>query len=300
MPNEFVVIGGASGSIGRALVTSFENDGIRVVRLVRREPAGADEVRWLDGTELDPSVLRGASAVICLNGSSVGSLPWTKKKRSEFRHSRVIPRHLIARALMQLGDDAPHFVHASAAGIYGFDAGVVTEQDPIGTGFTAELADVTEQAAALTTTPTTHARIGVVLHPESVLKPIIPLTLIGLAGRLGSGTQSWPWVSLDDAVAGLRFVAEHRLAGPVNLTGPTRATATDITFAVARELNRPYLVPVPAFALRAVIGAEAANNMLLIDAEVRPQRLLDAGFRFRYESAEEAIHDSLAPLRLDA
>ena len=78
------------------------------------------------------------------------------------------------------------------------------------------------------------------------------------------------------------------------------ATATDITFAVARELNKPYLVPVPAFALRAVLGREAANNLLLIDTEVRPQRLLDAGYAFRYPTAEEAIHDSLAGLRLDA
>lgn len=299
MPDEFVVIGGASGSIGRALVASYEQDGIRVVRLVRREPRSADEVRWLDGNELDDAVLRGANAVICLNGASVGSLPWTKKKQANFQRSRVIPRHMIARALMRLGDDAPHFVHASAAGIYGYDAGVVTEDAPVGTGFTADLADITESAAALTTTPTTHARIGVVLHPESVLKPLIPLTLIGLAGRLSSGTQSWPWVSLEDAVAGLRFVAERHLDGPVNITGPTRATATDITFAVARELNRPYLVPVPAFALRAVIGKEAANNMLLIDAEVRPQRLIDNGFSFRYRTAEDAIHDALAPLRLD-
>lgn len=300
MPNEFVVIGGASGFIGRALAASFENDGIRVVRLVRRDATSPDEVRWMDGRDLDPTVLAGASAVFCLNGSSVGSLPWTKKKRAEFRHSRVVPRHLIARALATLGPDAPHFVHASAAGIYGFDAGRVDESSPIGSGFTAALAEVTEVSTRLTTTPTTHARIGVVLHPDSVLRPLIPLTLAGVAGRLGTGTQSWPWVAYEDAVAGLRFAAEHRLAGPVNITGPTRATATDITFAVARELNKPYLVPVPAFALRAVLGREAANNLLLIDTEVRPQRLLDAGYAFRYPTAEEAIHDSLAGLRLDA
>ena len=253
----------------------------------------------MDGGDLDPAVLAGASAVYCLNGFSVGSLPWTKKKRAIFRQSRVVPRHLIARALASLASDAPHFVHASAAGIYGFDAGVVTEKSPVGTGFTAALADVTESAAMLTPTPTTHARIGVVLHPDSVLKPLIPLTLAGIAGRLGSGTQSWPWVSLDDAVAGLRFAAEHRLAGPVNITGPTRATATDITFALARELNKPYLVPVPAFALRLVLTPEVANNMLLIDTEVRPDRLLKHGFAFRYETAEAAIHDAMADLRLD-
>ena len=300
MPNDFVVIGGASGSIGRALAASYENDGVRVVRLVRHEPTRDGDVRWLDGNELDPSVLAGAHAVFCLNGSSIGSLPWTKRKRAEFRRSRIIPRHLIARALATLGDEAPHFVHASAAGIYGVDAGVVTEDSPIGTGFTAELAEVTEAATTLTSTPTTHARIGVVLHPDSVLKPIIPLTLAGLAGRLGTGAQRWPWASLDDVVAGLRFAAEHGLAGPVNLTGPTPATATDITFAVARELNKPYLVPVPAWALRLAIGPEAANNMLLIDTDVRPQRLIEHGFTFRYDTAEAAIHDALADLRLEA
>lgn len=296
-----VVIGGASGLIGRALVASLEADGKRVTKLVRRDPEADNEVRWLDGNPLSPDVVAGAESVFILNGSSIGALPWTKKRRQLMRQSRIIPRQTAARALLELGADAPHLVHASAVGVYGSEpSGTVTEESPTSSGYIADLARDSERAADLHPISVTHARLGIVLHPDGVLKPLIPLTIAGVAGRLGSGTQSWPWIALPDAVNALRFAADHRLSGPVNLTGLTRATMNDIGFAVARELSKPYLFPVPAWVLRRVLGEDAANNLLLVDAVVAPKVLTDAGFTFTHGSAESAIHESLAPLRLDA
>lgn len=299
-PDDIVVIAGASGLIGRALVASYEADGIRVIRLVRRPAHSANEHQWRDGTNLNPEVLRGARAVVCLNGASIGSFPWTAKKRIELRQSRVLPRQDLARALHTLGSDAPLLVHASAVGYYGSSPnGIVSEDAPRGEGFVADLAAATEEATTLTDTPVTHARLGIVLDPDGVLAPLIPLTLLNLAGRIGSGTQSWPWESLPDAVGAIKHIVDHQLTGAVNVVGPSRATANDIGFAVARELNKPFLVPAPAFAMRAVLGAEAADNLLLVDEHVEPARLQQAGYAFVHENAEDAIHDALSPLRLD-
>jgi uncharacterized protein (TIGR01777 family) len=292
LPESRVVLAGASGLIGSALAESLRADGIGVTRLVRRPPEGPDEVHWQPGEEpLDPDVLAGATVVVGLNGASVGHFPWTPRYKSTLLWSRLTPTRTLAAAVRELGADAPAFVSASAVGYYGSSGEGLTEDSPAGASFLAQLC-VSWEREALRAGP--HARVALlrtapVVHEEGVLKPLILLTRLGLSGPIGRGTQVWPWISLDDQVRAIRHVIDRGMTGPVNVVGPTRATADDLGFALARRLNRLYLLRAPAPALRLALGADATEALLTCDVDVAPAALRDAGFEFRHATVEDAV-----------
>ncbi len=294
-----VVISGASGLIGRTLAASLRADGVEVTRLVRREPAADDEIAWRPGERpLDPDVLAGAAAVVCLNGASIGRFPWTRSYRHELVWSRLLPTQTVAAAVRALGEDAPAFVSGSAVGYYGSRHGVRQDETfPRGETFLADLCGEWEGAAlaAGDRARTVLLRTAPVVHPESFLKPLMLLTRLGLSGPIGRGTQVWPWISLIDEVAAIRHLIDSDISGPVNLTGPTRATANDLGFALALRMNRPYLLRAPAWALRTVLGRDATQALLTNDTDVAPAVLERSGFAFAHRSVEDAIAAVVAP-----
>lgn len=292
-----IVISGASGLIGTALAESLREDAVDVTTLVRRPPRRAGEVQWAPGErELDPKVLDGASAVVALGGASVGRLPWTPGYRRELVRSRLTTTRTIATAVRALGVDAPALVSASAVGYYGSAPGVtLTEASPAGATFLADLCVRWEDEAARAGD---HARVALlrtapIIHRRGVLKPLIQLTRFGLAGPIGPGTQMWPWISLDDEVRAIRHIIDRQLVGPVNLTGPTPASANDIGRALARRMRRPFWLPAPTFALRLGLSAAAADSLLVSDADVCPAVLEASGFTFRHRTAESAVDAAL-------
>lgn len=295
-----VVVSGASGLIGSALTESLRADGVAVTRLVRREPRDADEVRWLDGARLDPAVLAGADAVVNLNGASIGRLPWTRGYRGELLWSRLTPTRTLARALRELGDDAPLLVNASAVGYYGSaPAAELTEASRPGSDFLAGLCVEWENAAAAAGSRVALLRTAPVVHPSGVLAPLMLLTRLGLSGPIGRGTQSWPWISLDDTIGAIRHILGRGLTGPVNLTGPTRASANDLGFTLAMRMNRPFVFRAPPPLLRAVLGRYAADALLLHDAHVVPDVLETTGYAFTHDTVADAIH-AVIPSRAPA
>lgn len=293
MVTQRVIISGATGLIGQALVRSLQADGVETLQLVRRPAANASEVQWQPGAQpLDPEVLAGAHAVVNLNGASIGKLPWTTKYRAELQESRMVPTRTLAQALRKLGAEAPLFVSASATGFYGSQPGAtLTEASHAGTSFLAQLcvAWENEAKAAGPQARVAHIRTASLLHPQAVLKPLILLTRLGVAGKIGRGTQIWPWISLEDEVRAIRHIIEHGITGPVNLTGPTPATATDIGRALAKEMRKPFWLTAPPWALRLGLGTETADDLLLTDARVVPKVLTESGFTFTQPTAEIAI-----------
>lgn len=287
-----IVITGASGLIGRALTASLRSDGVEVVHLVRRPARGPQETTWMQEERLSPAVLSRADAVVNLNGASIGRLPWTRRYPETLRTSRLQPTRMLADALRELGPDAPSFVSASAVGYYGHRPHTkLDEMSARGDTFLANLC-VEWERTALTAgdhVRTVLLRTATILHPQGALKPMILLSRSGLGGPLGTGRQVWPWISLEDEVRAIRHVIDSDLAGPINLTGPTPATAGDIGHALAQRLHRPYLIPAPAWALRLGVGRAAADSLLLADADVTPRALLQSGFVFRHPTAEGAI-----------
>ena len=293
-----VVVAGASGLIGSALVDSLRADGIRVTTLVRRPAETADEIEWLaDSSPLDPAVLDGADAVVGLNGASIGRFPWTPRYKNTLLWSRITPTRALARAVRQLGADAPAFVSASAVGYYGSAPGaVLTERSPRGETFLADVCGEWESAAlgAGDRARVALVRTAPIVHPQGVLKPLMLLTRFGLGGPIARGTQKWPWISLEDEVRGIRHLIDTDIDGPVNFAGPAAASANDLGFALAVRMNRPFVVPAPAWALRLVLGADATEALLTSDAAVRPAVLKRSGFRFSHETVEQAVDAAVA------
>lgn len=288
-----VAVTGASGLIGTALVAHLRADGHEVLRLVRRPAGAADEVTWdpVAGT-VDLGRLAGVHAVVHLAGAGVGEHRWTAAYRKVILDSRVQGTSTIARAVAEL-DPAPGvLVSASAIGFYG-DTGsrAVDETAPRGAGFLAEVVEAWEAAAE----PARVAGVRVV-HPRSGLvmarsggawARLLPLFRLGLGGRLGNGRQYWSFITLEDEVRALTHLLDSELAGPVNLTAPEPATNAEITKAMGAALHRPTLLPVPAIALKTVLGEFSSE--VLGSARVRPARLLADGFTFRHPDLASAV-----------
>jgi uncharacterized protein (TIGR01777 family) len=293
-----IVVSGASGLLGSALVPALEADGHDVVRLVRREPADEREVAWnpAAGT-IDPEALAGADAVVNLSGTNLDTR-WTEKRKREIVESRVDTTSLLARTIASAEPKPSVFVVAGGTGIYG-DRGdeILTEDSSLGSGFLADLGQAWEAAAAPAREAgvrTVNFRQGVVLSREggALAKMLTPFKL-GLGGRVGSGRQWWSWVSLDDVVAAYRRALTGDLEGPFNLASPNPARSAQFTKALGRALGRPTIFPLPGLAVKAVFG-ERGEAVLLEGQRALPARLLDDGFSFAYPDLDQALERALA------
>jgi uncharacterized protein (TIGR01777 family) len=292
-----VVVTGASGLIGSALVRSLTADGHDVLRLVRRDPRAADEAQWDPARRrLDSAVLAGADAVVNLAGAGIGDHRWSDDYKRTVLASRVDATTTIATAVAArpVSDRPRVLLSASAVGFYG-DTGenAVDESAPQGAGFLADVVRQWEQSTA----PAAEAGVRVVTPRSGIvlaagggaLGKVLPLFKLGLGGRLGSGQQWMSWVALPDEVAALRFVLEREdISGPVNVTAPEPVRNRDYTKAIARAVHRPALARVPPVALRAALGG-FADEGVLVSQRVLPACLDDAGFAFTYVDVDAAL-----------
>ena len=295
-----IAVAGASGLIGGALARSLAADGHEVVRLVRRTPRAADEVRWdPEGGRADAAGLAGCDAVVNLAGAGVGNRRWTDAYKQRIRDSRVNGTAALARAVASLDEkDRPRvFVSGSAIGYYGETGDrIVDESAPAGEGFLPELCVEWEAATAPAQEAgvrTVFTRTGLVVSREGgAWGRLFPLFRAGLGGPLGDGRQYWSFVALHDEVAAIRHLIDtDGLSGPFNITAPNPLTNREITAAMGRVLHRPTLFAVPAPVLRSVLGEMAGD--VLGSARILPTRLLESGFRFAFPEIEGAIRAAL-------
>ncbi|MFC5928916.1 TIGR01777 family protein [Cryobacterium melibiosiphilum] len=297
-----VLIAGASGLIGTELSRQLGAAGHTAVRLVRREPLGRNEFRWDPAAlVLDPAVLDDIDAIVNLSGASLARLPWTLSYRKEILRSRVQATRTLTDALRHSaerpGVTPPGILlNGSAVGIYGDRPGEeLTEGSAPAHDFLAEVVTAWEREAALAPdgTRVVNLRTGLVIAASGALKPVLPLTKLGLAGPLGAGTQHWPWISLHDEAAAIVHLLGSTLTGPVNLVGPTPATANDVMGALATALNRPFRLAVPERVLTLLLQ-DAARELLLADQRVSSARLVADGFTFTHRTSTEAVGWMLA------
>ena len=292
-----VVLAGASGLIGSALAQSLRADGHRVKTLVRRTVRGEDVDNWdPDQGLLDPNFLSGADAVVCLSGAGVGDHRWTDEYKRVIRQSRVDSVGTIARSLAEYGGPRV-LLAASAVGYYG-DTGdrEVVEESPAGDSFLSRVCldwEAAAEPARAAGVRVTHLRTGLVLAPGAgLLRRLTPIVRAGLGGKLGNGRQFMPWITLTDEVAAIRFLLDHELAGPVNLTGPKPVRNAEFTRKLGQLLHRPTAFRVPGIAARVALGQFAED--VLTGQRALPKRLLDAGFTFQHRDLDAALRSVLS------
>jgi len=289
-----VVVSGASGLIGSALVPHLRASGHEVVRLVRRPANGPDESTWDPAAgQVDLAGIGAIDAVVNLSGAGVGDRRWTAAYKAEIRDSRVQATSTLATAMAAL-DPAPKvLINGSAIGWYG-DTGdrPVNESAPAGTGFLADVVrdwEAATQPAQQAGIRVVQARTGLVVAKQGgAWARLFPIFRLGLGGKLGSGHQYWSWISLRDEVRALAWLLDHdEISGPVNLTAPHPATNAEVTAAMGKVLGRPTVLPVPSFALKAALGEFSSE--VLGSAHVLPTVLEGASFTWEDPQIEDAI-----------
>jgi uncharacterized protein (TIGR01777 family) len=299
-----IFITGATGFIGRALVLRLQRDGHALSALVRdvqraRSRIGADVALVAADADNDEfaEALLHADAVVNLAGEPLIGR-WTARRRARMFDSRVRLTERLVAAMRATGTPPRVLVSGSAVGYYG-DRGdeVLTEENPPGDDFLAELCSEWERAAfgaehlgvrVLT------VRTGIVLGRDggALAKLLTPFRL-GVGGRLGGGRQYMPWIHLHDYVDVISAaLADERYSGAVNATAPAPVTNREFTRALGAAVRRPAFLPVPGLALKAALGE--ASTVLLASQRALPKRLEELGFGFRFSTIDPALADIVA------
>jgi uncharacterized protein (TIGR01777 family) len=259
----------------------------------RPRPGRSDELPWVPNGASGSWArgLEGAGAVVNLAGEGIADKRWTAARKQALRGSRLDATTSLVKAMAELSTPPAVFVSASGVGYYGPTGDEpITEAAPAGTDFLGEMAVAWEGAAA---PATAHARVvllrtGLVMGAEGALgKMLLPFKL-GVGGRLGSGTQWMPWISVDDwAGLTVRLIVDDAARGAYNLSAPTPVTNAEFTRTLGKVLHRPTIFPVPAFALRLALGE--LSDALLTGQRAVPERALALGYQFRHATLEAAL-----------
>jgi hypothetical protein len=296
-----ILVSGASGLIGSALIPYLTSCGHRVGRLVRTSAkAGSGEIPWNPSAGiLDASSVEGFDAIVHLAGENIAGGRWTATRKQQILESRSKGTRLLAETLSRLAQPPKVLVSASAIGFYG-ERGeeILREDNKPGKGFLPEVCVAWEEATRAASekgirvaTP----RIGIVLSAAggALARMLFPFR-IGVGGKIGNGHQFMSWITLDDLVGVIyHAIQTDSLAGPVNAVAPRPVTNLEFTKTLGRVLSRPAVFPLPSFAARLLLG-EMADELLLASTRVEPAKLLATGYQFKHSELEAALRHVLA------
>lgn len=296
-----ILVTGSHGLVGSKLVTALEAEGHQVIRLTRAPSASAATIILWDphaSEIIERNRLEALDAIVHLAGENIGAGRWTPDKKASIRNSRVQGTGLLSRTLADLKQPPKLFISASAIGYYGNRGEEeLRETSSLGTGFLAGVCRDWEEATAAAAEAgirTVCLRMGFILSADrgGLTKMLLPFRL-GLGGPMGSGKQWMSWISVEDVVAIIQFIlANEHIAGPVNAVTPSPVRNRDFARALGKALSRPAFLPLPAFAVRLLLG-EMGETLSLTSAKVLPEVLLREHYAFRYPDLEQALDHEL-------
>ncbi len=297
-PRLKILVSGATGLVGSALIPFLTTGGHEVYRLVRQEAQALNHpyaIFWdIKQGEVDRQKLEGFDAVIHLSGAPIAGQRWNAAYREEIKNSRVKSTQLLSSLLATLHHKPEVLISFSGIGYYGSrDAEVLTEESSSGLGFLPEVTRAWEQAADPARKAgirVVHPRLGVVLSEKGgALQKLKTPFQWGAGGVIGSGQQYWTAISLEDVIYAVHFcLMEKQLAGPVNFVMPEATTNRQFVKTLGQVFHRPTLFPLPAPIAKIVLG-EMAQPLLLDSTLAAPQKLLEAGFAFQHPTLESAL-----------
>lgn len=298
-PPGHVLISGASGMIGSTLVPFLKTQGWKVDRLVRRASNSSGEISWNPraGTIDWPEDYR-CDAVIHLAGANIAEGRWTAERRDILQRSRIESTRALIHGLKQLPELPGAFLSGSAIGIYGSRGDdEVAETSDRGEGFLAGLCQDWEaeaDSAEALGMRTVKLRTGIVMTPAGgALAKLLPIFKSAMGGPLGDGRFWQSWISIDDWLrATLQILGDDAISGPVNLVAPEPVRQRDFATILGRVLNRPAVIPTPAFAVKLAFG-QMADEALLASTRVQPAVLQAQSFEFLHPSLENALRHVL-------
>ena len=291
-----VVITGASGLVGSALIDQLRQRSVSVTAVSRnpRAHTALSGVNWTGWDGLTDAV-SGAAGVVHLAGEGIVDQRWNQARKAALRDSRIDTTRQVVQAIQEAGEKPGVLVSASAIGYYGNRVErESTEAAPAGDDFLAQLCVDWESEAQGSGVRAVNARFGIVLANEGGALPrlLFPFKL-GLGGPIGLGRSWWSWIHIDDAVGAILYALEqNQVEGAINLTAPNPVRNSEFSSALGRALRRPALMPVPPLALKLALGEGA--SVLLASQRILPTRTLDLGYRFKFTDIDSALQDLVA------
>jgi hypothetical protein len=300
-----IVITGGTGLIGRALCSALLNHHHEVWVVSRNPqltalPAGCKAARWDGRTSQGwEEASDGADAIINLAGESLAAGRWDAARKERIRSSRVLAGQAVVEAVKKATIKPKLVLQISGIGAYGpLDDRIVDESAPYGSDYlssvTVDWEASTRQVQELGVRQVV-LRTGIVLSTQGgALKPLLLATRFFLGGALGNGKQWWSWIHIDDQVGAiLHLLAAPGASGVYNLCSPNPVQMAEFGRTLASVLDRPYWLPVPSFGLKILLGE--MSTVVLDGQRAMPKRLLESGYRFKYEKLHSALVNLFAP-----
>lgn len=296
-----VLITGATGMIGQALVPALVQKGYKVSILSRRARPLPNTRVYLWNVEeqiIDTACFDGVSAIIHLAGENIAGKRWSEKRKKEIVDSRVNSTKLLYKGLASCNHNVTTIISASAVGYYGNSADeLLTENSPAGDDFLATCCASWEAAVDelnLQNLRVVKLRTGFILARKKGGLPLMSLPVkLFLGAPLGTGKQWVPWIHLDDMVNLYIHALENPFEGAFNANAPTPVTNKTLTQTLAKVIGRPvWPISVPAPLLQAIMGE--MSIVALSSTNTSAQKILDAGFTFKYNLLHDAVADIYA------
>jgi uncharacterized protein len=295
-----IAIAGATGFVGSRLVEQLQTQGHQIVILTRSPQQASKRFPQAEVVGYNPlksgewqSSIDGCDAIINLAGEPIAEKRWTPAQKRVMLESRQIGTEKIVEAIEKATSKPAVLINASAIGYYGTsETSKFDETSPAGTDFLAEVCTKWETAAQAASTNGTRVvilRLGIVLGENggALGKMLAPFSAF-VGGPIGSGKQWFSWIHRDDVVKLIiAALKDTNMQGVYNATAPNPVTMENFAHTLGTVMNRPSWLPVPNFALEALLGEGAI--VVLQGQQVMPTQTLARGFEFQYPTLQPAL-----------
>jgi uncharacterized protein len=304
-----VAVTGATGFVGSRLVERLQAEGHQILVLTRSAEhakrvfptAAFPNVEIVDYSPLESGdwqrSLSGCNAVVNLAGAPIAESRWTSERKQEISESRKLGTRKIVEAIAQADPKPAVLINSSAIGYYGTsETATFEESAKPGSDFLAQVCQDWEYEAERVKSAGVRLvilRTGIVLGMGgAIAKMLLPFRMFA-GGPIGSGRQWFSWIHRDDLVSLiLQALTQTDMAGTYNATAPNPVRMAELCQALGQVMHRPSWLPVPDFALEALLGDGA--QVVLQGQQVLPKRTESSGFKFAYPTVKPALEEILS------